>query len=130
LIQACQLLDTGFTWNGCFTDFYQRLAMPRIGLIDEDGRWFNQDVIPQRVKDAQYEMALALCQKDRIAKQEPDLLGQGFSHVKVDVIEVDVDKTQVLPIVPDFVIHLLSIFGEPKPGLLGVGGFRQLKLER
>ncbi len=129
LIHATKLLDQAFTWYGSLRTLEQSLSWPRAGVWDVNGRYYNYDTVPDLVKEAQFELAFSLLARDRMAAQEPTLLGQGFSKVKVDVIEITVDKSQVIPLIPPTVLTLLEGFGELS-GIDNSGGFRQIKLER
>jgi hypothetical protein len=129
LIQACALLERGFTWAGSIRTIEQKLSWPRSGVEDPNGRWYSYDTVPDIVKEAQFELAFALTVKDRIAGQEPDLLGKGFSRVKLDVIDIDVDPNQVLGAFPPWVVSHLAGVGEPKQEFQ-TSGMKQIKLVR
>jgi hypothetical protein len=61
LIQATAYLER-FEYQGTVTDLQtpQRLKWPRLGLFDADGRDLDEDTVPNAVKEATYEVALAL----------------------------------------------------------------------
>ena len=58
LIYAAAQLDGLIDWNGAIADNDQVLAWPRSGAEDHEGRDILVTVVPQRIKDAQCEMAL------------------------------------------------------------------------
>jgi hypothetical protein len=129
LVMACNLLERGFEWQGALRIWSQKLSWPRSGVEITDGRYEPYDTVPDGVKEAQFELAFALTKKDRLAAQEPELVGLGFSHVKAGDVEIDVDDATI-PIVPDVVIALLERYGTPKETMLGSKGMKQIKLVR
>tara|TARA_R100000789_G_scaffold41611_1_gene43139 strand:+ start:14817 stop:15329 length:513 start_codon:yes stop_codon:yes gene_type:complete len=59
LRQATQYLETNYNWKSCLQDVVQPLAFPRLPFYDKEGRLLaGEGVIPQKVKDAQIELAL------------------------------------------------------------------------
>lgn len=67
MIAACRLLDASFKWTGGAVDSTQVLAWPRTGMVGRTGYAVPTDAIPQALKDAQCEFAVALYQGDRIS---------------------------------------------------------------
>ena len=57
LIEAAVYLDQSYTWKGRITLETQAMAWPRYDVYDKEGRLLVSTVIPQRVKDAQIELA-------------------------------------------------------------------------
>jgi len=62
LVRATRYLDDkyGQRWLGSRTNEDQALDWPRLGVEDPDGRWLDDDIVPQAVKDACCEAALEL----------------------------------------------------------------------
>ena len=58
LIYATVTLDGMWDFVGTVTTSTQSLAWPRDGVWDEEGRRIEADVVPQRIKDAECELAL------------------------------------------------------------------------
>jgi hypothetical protein len=56
---ATMWIDGKFTWQGSITSESQVLDFPRSNVWDEQGRALGTNTIPQRLKDATAEMALA-----------------------------------------------------------------------
>ena len=70
---------------GTPTDSDQRLKWPRSGVWDSDGRVWDQDEVPRPVKEATYELALALTVGDLELK---DTGLEGFRNVAVGALNV------------------------------------------
>lgn len=87
VMAARRLNDESYVGQPVYVDPRQALAWPRHGAYDRDGVWLDSDAIPQVVKDAQCELALALLVADT-----DDLLAdtglEGFSAVTVGPISV------------------------------------------
>jgi len=94
LVEACRELQT-LPWAGARADGTQCLAWPRQWVIDPDTPvwdpaadypYYADDVIPQRVKDAQCEWALEFLKAGAVdlAKPDPTAL---VTRKKVDVLE-------------------------------------------
>ena len=83
LIAACDRLSQ-LSYQGRRSDVDQALPFPRIGVV-VDGVEFDSDVIPSRIKAAQFKLAYLL------SSQEAPLADtglEGFERLKVDVIEI------------------------------------------
>lgn len=126
LIWATALLDQSIDWNGSIRTQTQKLRWPRSGLVDLDHRTIDYDTIPQILKDATAEMALALLSRDRMV--EPDLLGLGMSEASLDVMSVKIDPSMLLDLLPKAVLMALAPYGTPRAG--AVNGMKTVKLER
>lgn len=68
------------------TDPDQRLKWPRVGTYDSDGRYHDQDTVPRPVKEATYELALALVAGD-LELNDSGL--EAFDSLKVGPIAID-----------------------------------------
>lgn len=98
LVWATRLLDEHVSWDGTPTQVDQALQWPRIGVMKKGGRkLIDHNSIPQWLIDATCELARHLISEDRTAEDDTT----GFTRIKVDVIELEVDKTdrddQILP---------------------------------
>lgn len=126
LLHATKLLDELMEWNGYKRTLKQALSWPRSGVREESGLWLDYDTIPQRLKNGTCEMALALLKQDRVT--ESTLTNMGIEGARVGPISVTVDKTASPRIIPDHVIQLLAVLGQPRSG---VGrGVKTVRLER
>lgn len=63
LRKATQYLDATYTWKGTINSTTQSLNWPRDGVTDRDGRDLD-DSVPQLLKDATAELALAALSAD------------------------------------------------------------------
>ena len=96
LVWASSLLDQLIDWDGSKYTETQAMRWPRSGVYDVDGYSIESDEIPQFLKDATAEYARLLIADDLTAVN--DLAG--FKEIKVDVIQLKIDKwdrTQTLP---------------------------------
>lgn len=123
LVQATRLLDDWFNWNGEIADDDQALRWPRYSVEDCDGVDIDSDIIPQFLIDATAELALHLLQGSDVLGA-PDTLG--FSRLKVDVLELEVDKSDrdSETVIPDSVMSMLECYGVVRSR--GTGGIAQL----
>jgi hypothetical protein len=127
LMWATRLIDQGFDWTGAVRTLEQSLRWPRAGMRDLDYRWVPYDTVPERLKDAVADLALALIQRDRTG--DPELHGLGFSQARVANLSVTVDRSMVLRLIPKHIIDTLTIWGVPiNPQ--GSGGMSSVPLER
>ena len=67
LITATRRLDEE-TFRGTKTSSDQALKWPRAGVLDEDGNEFDNNTIPERVKQATFIVALELLRADFLAE--------------------------------------------------------------
>ena len=86
LVSAARLLDTQLTWKYSKTEADQTMQWPRTGF-DEAVFGFDEDTVPQLVKDAQCELAFDLIESGGIksAFQSSDNL----KRIKADVVELE-----------------------------------------
>lgn len=109
LIQAALVNDTVLRAYGTRASDEQNLSFPRKGLIDKHGRKYAEDVIPDKIKYAQFEQAF-YCNTNSVAL--PSILTQGFVEAKLDVMSVKLDKDFIPQKLSYDVIDFLSLFGE------------------
>lgn len=108
LVWATRLLDEQVSWVGTKKDRDNTLSWPRYGAYDRDGWPIDTDAIPTAVKNATAELARYLITGgDRTA--EEDTLG--FKRIKVDTIELEIDKYDRKPILPKSVVSLIGTLG-------------------
>lgn len=117
-------LDAQVAWKGEIAKSDQPLRWPRLGVYDCDGRLYCGDCFPDDLKILTATFALALAQRD--TTQTPGLMGLGFKRAKADVLEVEVDPTQVISTMPDYVKDYLGCMGTYKSGTGRRGGVVQL----
>ena len=127
LIYATRLLDDSFDWVGYKRTLEQALRWPRSGALDSDSNWLDYDTIPDLIKRATAEVALALLIEDLTA--EPGILGQGISEAQIGDLFVKIDPTQRKQLIPQRVINSLTSLGTIKPTAAGSGSFA-MKVER
>lgn len=109
LMFASRLLDTWIDWKGRRTVENQGLRWPRYDVNDRDGWRLDSDIIPDDIKDATSELAGSLLVTDTTA--QPDTVG--FSRIKVDVLELEIDKLDrdKYGALPDSVLALVEPYG-------------------
>ena len=89
---------------GSPTDSDQRLKWPRVGTYDSDGRYWDQDTVPRPVKEAQYEIALALLAGDLELK---DSGLEAFDSLTVGPIAIDPNHGRQAGSLPRQALRLL-----------------------
>jgi hypothetical protein len=113
LIQAARVMDR-WQWVGSQVDSTQALAWPRYDVEDPDGvglsecpLYYPPDEIPQRVKDAQCELALALIAKTYSpnGNKSRDLKRWQSDGVSIEYADTATDTKQI----PDAVIELVGV---------------------
>lgn len=102
LLTACRMLDGRIAWKHVKAEAGQSLEWPRLGFPDIEA-----DTVPQAVQDAQCELALLLLGSDLAALPETG----GFSRIKVDTVEMDIDRADRPKPIPDTVFALVSHLG-------------------
>jgi len=65
LVMATRVLET-LSYDGAKTSSAQSLAFPRTGLTDRDGVTVSSSTIPQAMKDACFELALAFLKNSKL----------------------------------------------------------------
>lgn len=108
LMWATSLLDRMVDWDGTKYTSTQALRWPRSGIYDVDGYSIDSDTIPQFLKDATAEYARLLIATDLTAVN--DLAG--FSEIKVDVIQLKIDKWDRTKTLPDPVWNMVKNYGK------------------
>ena len=104
LKQATDVLEQ-YEYAGRRTTQAQRLQWPRYSVPDMDGWNYDQDVVPRPIKEATYELALALT--DGSFTLAPDQLA-AFENVKVGSLDVTPRASYTAAILPDHVERLIA----------------------
>lgn len=105
LLQACRRMQDE-TYAGVPATTTQALAWPRYGACDRDGNEFDSDAIPQIVKDAQCELALALLVSGDDLLADTGL--EGYRSVQVGPIAVQPIEGRRSGGLPSHVRRILS----------------------
>ena len=87
LITASSIIDWYVTWKGARVTGTQSMDWPRSDVLDKVGELYPEDVIPNDVKTAVYEMALSSLEADRTA--DGDLAG--LAEVKAGSLMIKTD---------------------------------------
>lgn len=115
LIMATAQIDALVSWYGKRVKDTQALSWPRSG-VTVDGVELESDEIPVNLQEATAEMAKALLTGDRMGDSDT----AGFKRIKVDVIELEIDKYSTISTVPTYVSFLLAPLGRTGSGMVGV----------
>lgn len=67
LAWATRLMEAEIDWTGMPASTTQALAWPRTGMVGRNGAVIPSDVIPQEIKNLQFELALQLASSDPLA---------------------------------------------------------------
>jgi len=121
LMTATSLLDMGFEWVGAIRTTTQALRWPRSGSLDRDGREYNYDLVPQPIKDAVCDTALALLQRNLM--EIPEVQGLGMSEGSTNNASFVYDPTNRHDLIPRHVRMTISHMGMVRAGVTSGGGF-------
>lgn len=108
LIWATRLIDQHVRWSGYRATEDQALRWPRYNVYDRDGYQFDSDIVPEPVKQATAELARYLLSDDRTAEEET----RGFKRLKAGPVEMEIDRTDRIKVLPDSVLALIGWLGE------------------
>jgi hypothetical protein len=99
LLMACRIMDILFEWKGFSTFAHQALQWPMQGLMDLHYRdSLDDQTVPQRIKEAQTELAAALLKKDRTLDSLIETFGlTSFSVSGIAMAFKDSVKAKVVP---------------------------------
>lgn len=109
LLWAAQQMSDLFQWRGDIVSVEQTLSWPRKNVCDNEGRPVPSDSIPERIKQAQCEMAIYLSTGD----QETSSGTADLDEVKVDVISIKFRGSSSAKAVPRPAARLLRGLGTP-----------------
>jgi len=102
LVWATRTLSA-LRWKGVIADQDQKQAFPRDSLYDHDDRLYSSVAYPEWLTVACAELAFYIATEDRLA----DTGTEGFSKIKVSIIEVEVDTTTITGTIPDYVMTMI-----------------------
>lgn len=105
LIMATQALVSGICLTGSAATTTQALPFPRSGMVDRNGNTIPSTIIPQDIKNAEFEMALSLAKSDRTTPSDVEALG--LTKLKAGPVELGFSGDAVSTVVPAFVTSLL-----------------------
>ena len=110
LITATRLLDEWINWDGYRATEDQALRFPRYDIIDRDGYAIDSNIVPEFVKRAVCEEALALLQSNLMA--EPDT--KGYSELRAGSLSMKIDKQDRdnTGALPDQVLAIIEFYGQ------------------
>lgn len=92
-------------WTGSPATSTQRLAWPRIGMLDSNGNVIPSDVIPQQLKDAESELAGQLLKTDRTLDNDVSI--QGITSVRAGSVSLTFKENIMAQVLPDAVYNLM-----------------------
>ena len=113
LVQATRMLDEKMNWYGSRTDpDDQALEFPRWNCPMKPGSdgyfdYFDNDIIPTWLENATAIMADSILGSNRGADSDT----MGFKRIKVDVLELEVDKYDRPGVLPDAVFDIVKFYG-------------------
>jgi hypothetical protein len=107
LVQATRMLDELVDWDGSKVDEDQALRWPRHNVRGPDHFSIDDASIPKFLREATAEMARLLIAGDRGADSDTS----GFTRIKVDVIELEIDKSDRQDTLPDSVWEMVKAYG-------------------
>lgn len=113
LVESTNRLETE-EYRGSQTTTTQRLQWPRMGLVDKAGNGLDDDTIPRLMKEATYELALALVNGD-IEMKDSGL--EAFNNVKIGPMDVTPNHARRAGTIPQAVRRLLSDFWLGRSGM-------------
>jgi len=108
LMWATRLLDNLIDWSGYKTSETQALRWPRSFTYDLDGYLIESSIIPDFLKSATAEYARNLIDEDPTG--DNDLAG--FKKLKIDVLEIEVDKWSETGSIPLSVWNMVKQYGQ------------------
>lgn len=92
-------------WTGAPATATQKLAWPRIGMVDSNGQPIPPDVIPDELKWAESEFAGYMGATDPTVPS--DVVVQGITSVKAGSVAVTFKDNVVQQVVPNSVLYLM-----------------------
>lgn len=108
LVLASRILDEQIHWFGLPTEEEQALAWPRTVTWTRNGDSIEEDVIPRFLKIATSELGCHLLQKNRMT----DPLTMGYKSMKVDTLQLEIDKTYNQSVLPDSIWQIVKYYGD------------------
>jgi hypothetical protein len=111
LIMSTRLIGRWFIWNGAVWTQTQSLPFPRIGLVNANGQPIPENVIPQELKEAVFELAIFFL---NAGTTDPTQTGDtdNISKLKASSVEItfrDVQNTLSGKVMPETVSMLIPL---------------------
>lgn len=97
LVTASRMLDWYIKWKGIKSSVVQSMQWPRVGVVRPDTTEVDDDVIPNDVKLAVFELALSSIEADRTADDPM----AGIEQVKAGSLMVKADNGDVFSTATD-----------------------------
>ncbi len=113
LVLATRLLDEQIEWEGDPSEpTVQALQWPRYGLEDDKGNTLDEDVVPQRLKNATMELACNLIDSDRTA----EVSTEGIDRIKAGPVEIEFSASTppARKVMTDTVLEMIALWGESR----------------
>ncbi|WP_342235238.1 DnaT-like ssDNA-binding protein [Inquilinus sp. OTU3971] len=107
LIMAARQIDR-LAFLGQIATAGQAMAWPRTGVTDREGRTISSTTVPQAVKDAQCEVALATLRDDPTA----DDGNRNVRRLKAGSVELEYSGAAPTRVLPDIAASILAPFLE------------------
>jgi hypothetical protein len=108
LMTATRLLDRWVGWYGNKTTEDQALSWPRDGVVDKDGYYVENDIVPSDIKEATCELAYAMLEDDVTATD--DL--KGIKSLKVGSLAIEADRFDRGTTIPESVWMAIGVLGK------------------
>lgn len=105
LIMATRMIDAYQCWTGASASATQALLWPRTGMLTNTGFAMASNVLPQQLKDAVCELAIAMLVADIFA--ESDVSVQGITSIKAGPVALTFKDEIAARGLPSFVTSLL-----------------------
>jgi hypothetical protein len=103
LIWATRILSH-YSWTGSYVTEIQALPWPRDGVYNKDGKAYLTTAYPEWLKVSCAELALSLITSDRLG----DTGTEGFSKIKIDVLDLTIDKNDRPQWIPDYILKAIN----------------------
>lgn len=113
IMWATQILDFMMIWFGSKRTNEQALWFPAVGLLDENGDFYDFDTIPAILEVGTVELANHLLNSNVF--RLPTALGQGVSDVQLGPLRAKIDAGQQQEVIPGNILSLLSTLGRLEP---------------
>lgn len=94
LKDAASYIDLTYAWNGSITSTSQAMSWPRTGVTDKEGRTLDSAIVPERVKQAQIELAnIAVSNAGQVIQNQSE---RSISRVQAGSVSVSFDGDAVV----------------------------------
>jgi hypothetical protein len=118
LVQATRMVDEQMKWYGSkTTPLTQALEFPRDNCPIRPGEYgyqnyYDNDIIPAWLENATTIFADAILSSDRGADPET----AGFKKMKLDVLELEIDKRDRISVLPEAIYDIVKFYGVKASG--------------